>query len=124
LVDDSHTQSLQQLRALQDWNLRYAIASVPGVAEVATVGGFEKEYQVVVDPVKLQAYGIPLREVVQAVRDSNQEVGGQVLEIAQHEFMVRGRGYVQGKSDLAAVPLRTTAMGAPVILSDVAQVEL
>ena len=124
LVDDSHRQSLQQLRALQDWNLRYALESVPGVAEVATVGGFEKEYQVVVDPVKLQAYGIPLRDVVQAVRDSNQEVGGQVMEVGQHEFMVRGRGYVRGRADLASVPLRTTAMGAPVTVSDVAQVEL
>ncbi len=124
LVDDSHQQNLQQLRALQDWNLRFALESVPGVAEVATIGGFEKEYQIVVDPVKLQAYGIPLREVVQAVRDSNQDVGGQVMEVAGHEFMVRGRGYVQSRSDLASVPLRTTASGAPVTLSDVAQVEL
>jgi Cu(I)/Ag(I) efflux system membrane protein CusA/SilA len=124
LVDDSHRQSLQQLRALQDWNLRYALESVPGVAEVATVGGFEKEYQIVVDPVKLQAYGIPLREVVQAVRDSNQEVGGQVMEVGQHELMVRGRGYVRDRADLAATPLRTTAMGAPVTVGDVAQVEL
>jgi Cu(I)/Ag(I) efflux system membrane protein CusA/SilA len=124
LVDDGHTQSLQQLRALQDWNLRYALESVPGVAEVASVGGFVKEYQVVVDPVKLQAFGIPLREVIQAVRESNQEVGGQVLEIAEHEFMVRGRGYVKGLRDLAKVPLRTTAMGAPVTLSDVARLAL
>ena len=124
LVDEGHTQSLQQLRALQDWNLRYALESVPGVAEVATVGGFEKEYQIVLDPVKLQAYGIPLREVAQAVRDSNQEVGGQVMEVGQHEFMVRGRGYVQGRGDLASAPLRTTAIGASVTLSDVARVEL
>src|SRR5262249_52315376 len=119
LVDDRHQQSLQELRALQDWNLRYAVASVQGVADVATVGAFEKEVQVVVDPVKLQAYGIALRDVVQAVRDSNQEVGGQVMEVAQHEFMVRGRGYVKDRADLARVPLRTTAMGAPVTLADV-----
>ncbi|HXT22239.1 MAG TPA: efflux RND transporter permease subunit, partial [Thermoanaerobaculia bacterium] len=124
LVDDSGRQNLQQLRALQDWNLRYALESVPGVAEVATVGGFEKEYQVVVDPLKLQSYGVPLRDVVQAVRDSNQEVGGQVMEVGQHEFVVRGRGYVQNRADLASAPLRATAMGAAVTVGDVARVEL
>ncbi len=92
LVDKSGRHDLQELRSLQDWNIRFALESVPGVAEVASVGGFVKEYQIVVDPLKLEAFGIPIQEVVKAVRESNQEVGGQVFELAEHEVMVRGRG--------------------------------
>jgi copper/silver efflux system protein len=124
LVDRGGTLDLQQLRSLQDFSLRYAIESVPGVAEVASVGGFVKEYQVVIDPVKLRAFGIPLREVVNAVRESNQDVGGQVLEIGGHEMVVRGRGYVRSPADLEVIALATPADGVPVYLSDVAVVQL
>jgi Cu(I)/Ag(I) efflux system membrane protein CusA/SilA len=124
LLDRSGRHDLQELRSLQDWNVRYALESVPGVAEVASVGGFVKEYQVAVDPVKLLAYGIALDEVVRAVRESNQEVGGQVLEASEHEYMVRARGYVAHRRDLELVPLRTTAAGAPVYLRDVAAISL
>ncbi len=124
LVDESGTYDLQQLRALQDFDLRYALEGVPGVAEVASVGGFVKEYQVLVDPVKLRAYGVALRDLVQAVRESNQDVGGQVLEIAGHEQVVRGRGYLRRKEDLESVPLRVAPGGVPVQVRDVAVVQL
>jgi Cu(I)/Ag(I) efflux system membrane protein CusA/SilA len=124
LVDRSGRLDLQELRSLQDFQVKYALESVPGVAEVASVGGFVKEYQVLLDPNQLQALGIPLSEVVRAVRESNEEVGGQVLELAEHEFMVRGRGYVQKPEDLESVPLRVSERGAPVRLADVARVKL
>ena len=95
LVDRSGKHDLAELRSLQDWNLRYALASVPGVAEVASVGGFVRQYQVQVDPERLRAFGIPLRDVVAAVRASNHESGGGVFEIAGHEQVIRGRGYVR-----------------------------
>ena len=124
LVDESGGLDLQQLRSLQDFNLRYALESVPGVAEVASVGGFVKEYQILVDPVKLRAFGATIGEVVEAVRASNQDVGGQVLEIAGHEQVVRGRGYLSGKDDLELVPLRVSRDGVPVTVRDVATVQL
>ena len=124
LVDKSGRLDLQELRSLQDWNVRFALESVPGVAEVASVGGFVKEYQIVVDPLKLEAFGIPIQEVVSAVRESNQEVGGQVFELAEHEIMVRGRGWVKSRRDLELVPLRATEGGVPVRIADVAQVRL
>jgi copper/silver efflux system protein len=124
LVDKSGRLDLQELRSLQDWNVRFALESVPGVAEVASVGGFVKEYQIVVDPLKLEAFGISIQEVVRGVRDSNQEVGGQVFELAEHEFMVRGRGWVKSRRDLELVPLRATEGGVPVRIADVAQVRL
>ena len=124
IVDDSGKHSLQELRTLQDWTLRYALESVPGVAEVAAVGGFVKEYQVTLDPVRMQALGVTVPEVVEAIRESNEEVGGQVLELAEHEYMVRGRGYVRSIEDLAQVPLRTSAMGAPVYVANVGHVQL
>ncbi|HEV8548253.1 MAG TPA: efflux RND transporter permease subunit, partial [Polyangiaceae bacterium] len=95
LVDKSGKHDLQELRSLQDWNLRYALESVPGVAEVASVGGYVKQYQVNVDPNKLLGYKVTLDDVVRAVRASNEEVGGRVLEIAGHEQVIRGRGYVK-----------------------------
>ena len=100
LVDRTGNLDLQQLRSLQDWNLRYALESVPGVAEVASVGGFVKQYQVIIDPNKLLAYDIPLRRMIQAVRESNHEASGRVIEIAGHEHIVRGRGYVTSIEDL------------------------
>ena len=124
LVDRSGTMDLQQLRSFQDWNLRYALESVPGVAEVASVGGFVKQYQVIVDPNKLLGYDIPLRRVIAAVRESNQEVGGRVIEIAAHEQMVRGRGYVTSLADLEQAPLAVNDSGVPIYIKDVAQVQL
>jgi Cu(I)/Ag(I) efflux system membrane protein CusA/SilA len=124
LVDRTGRHDLQQLRSLQDWNLRYALETVEGVAEVASVGGFVKEYQVLVDPVKLRAFDIPLREVVDAVRASNQDAGGQALELAGHEQIVRGRGYVQRKEDLELAPVRVSADGVPIFVRDLAVVKL
>ncbi len=122
LVDDSGTQSLADLRTLQDWNLRYRLQSVPGVAEVASIGGFVRQYQVTVDPNRLRAHDLGIMEVAEAVRRSNSEVGGRLLELAGREFMVRGRGYVKGTADLDAIVLKTDARGTPVLLRDVASV--
>ncbi len=124
LVDRTGKHDLQQLRALQDWNLRFALSSVRGVAEVASVGGFVKEYQIVVDPQKLQGYGVRIRDVIEAVKRSNQDVGGSVMEIAGHEHVIRGRGYVKSKHDLEQVPLKVTERGTPVRIADVGTVEL
>jgi Cu(I)/Ag(I) efflux system membrane protein CusA/SilA len=124
LVDRSGRHDLAELRSLQDWNLRYALASVPGVAEVASVGGFVRQYQVLVDPNRLRAYGVTLPEVVAAVRSSNQDSGGGVLEISGHEQVIRGRGYVTRREDLEEVPLRVNASGTPVLVRDVGEVSL
>jgi Cu(I)/Ag(I) efflux system membrane protein CusA/SilA len=123
LIDKSGRHDLQQLRSLQDWNLRYALASVPGVAEVASVGGYVKQYQVNVDPNKLLGYGITLEEVTRAVRSSNQEVGGRVIEIAGHEHIIRGRGYVEKADDIGQSPIKVVN-GTPIRVRDVAQVSI
>jgi Cu(I)/Ag(I) efflux system membrane protein CusA/SilA len=124
LVDESAKQSSADLRAFQDWSLRYRLQAVPGVAEVASFGGFVKQYQVTVDPNRLRGYGLSITDVAEAVRRSNQEVGGRLLELGGREFMVRGRGYVQRKEDLEAVVLKTDARGTPVLVRDVAVVAL
>jgi copper/silver efflux system protein len=124
LVDDSGTHSLADLRTFQDWSLRYRIQSVPGVAEVASIGGFVSQYQVTVDPTRLRSYGLGIMDVTAAVRQSNDEVGGRVLEASGREFMVRGRGYVKSVSDLDQIVLRTDARGTPVLLRDVGHVAL
>ena len=124
LVDRSGRLDLADLRALQDWNLRYALESVPGVAEVASLGGFVRQYQVLVDPSRLRSLGVALRDVVDAVRASNEETGGQSLEFAGHEYVIRGRGYVETVEDLRRVPLRAGPNGAPVYLEDVAELRL
>ena len=124
LVDRTGNLDLQQLRSLQDWNLRYALESVPGVAEVASVGGFVKQYQVIIDPNKLLGYDIPLRRVIQAVRESNHETGGRVIEIAAHEQMVRARGYITSKEDIELAPLAVNDAGVPITIKDVAEVRL
>jgi copper/silver efflux system protein len=124
LVDESGRNDLQELRSLQDWNLRYALESVPGVAEVASIGGFVKEYQVLLDPNRLRSLGVPIGDVLRAVRAANQEVGGQVIELSGHEFMVRGRGYVTSREDLLATPVRVAPGGVPVRIADVADVKL
>src|SRR5258706_2508190 len=123
LVDKSGKHDLQELRSLQDWNIRYALASVPGVAEVASVGGFVKQYQVNVDPNKLLGYGIMMDDVVKAVRASNEEVGGRVIEIAGHEQVIRGRGYVKKPDDIGSAPIKVVN-GTPIRVRDVGQVSL
>jgi copper/silver efflux system protein len=124
LVDASGTQSLADLRALQDWNLRYRLQAVPGVAEVASIGGYVKQYQVTADPLRLKAYGLAIVDVADAVRRSNSEVGGRLLELAGREFMVRGRGYVKSKEDLEQIVLKTDGRGTPVLIRDVGTVAL
>ncbi|MFL6202653.1 MAG: efflux RND transporter permease subunit [Thermoanaerobaculia bacterium] len=124
LVDRSGTHSLEDLRSYQDWTLRYALQSVPGVAEVAAIGGFVKQYQVTVDPNRLAAYGIPLDEVVQALRESNNEVGGRLIEWSGAEYMVRGRGYAKSPEDFGQIVLKVGPGGVPVLLRDVAHVDL
>jgi Cu(I)/Ag(I) efflux system membrane protein CusA/SilA len=115
--------TLAELRSLQDWFLRYQLSKVQGVSEIASVGGFVQQYQVIVDPARLRAYGIPLMEVTQAIRDSNRDVGGRVVEMAGTEFMVRGRGYLRGVADIGEIVLRADR-GTPVRVRDVAQVVL
>ncbi len=107
LVDRTHQRSLAELRSIQDWYLRYQLETVPGVAEVATIGGFVKQYQVNVDPNKLRAYGIPLSTVIEKVRASTNEVGGRVLEMGGAEYMIRGLGYLRSLNDLETVPVAT-----------------
>jgi len=122
LTSDRH--SLYELRAIQDWYLRYVLTSVPGVSEVASVGGFEKQYQVEVDPVRLQAFGIPITRVMDAVRGSNAETGARVLEIAGREYMIRVLGYVRGIGDIENAVVGATSSGTPVRVRDVATVQL
>jgi len=124
LVDDSGRHSLADLRTLQDWNLRYRLQSVPGVAEVASLGGFVQQYQVTVDPNRLSAYELAIMDVAAAIRASNDEVGGRLLEFSGKEYMVRGRGYVRAREDLEKIVLKTDERGTPVLLRDVAQVAL
>ncbi|ALP53738.1 cation transporter [Candidatus Tenderia electrophaga] len=124
LTDKSGNHDLAELRSLQDFKLRYWLESVEGVAEVASVGGFVKEYQIHIDPNKLAAYGIPLKKVAEAVRRSNDDVGGRVLEIAGHEQFIRGRGYIQDKRDLEKIAIGLGKNGIPVLLRDVAVVSL
>jgi copper/silver efflux system protein len=124
LVDDSGTLSLADLRTFQDWTLRYRLQSVAGVAEVASFGGFVQQYQVTVDPNRLKAFGLGITEVAEAVRKSNDEVGGRLLEVSGKEYMVRGRGYVGSREDLEAVVLKTDARGTPVLVRDVGRVSL
>jgi len=116
-------RTLAELRTLQDWYLRFQLTTAPGVSEVASVGGFVQQYQVVVDPVKLRAYGIPLARVAQVIRESNRDVGGRVVEMAETEYMVRGRGYLRGAADLEDLVLRAEN-GTPVRVRDVARVEI
>ncbi len=120
----SRERDLYELRALQDWHLKYALTSVDGVAEVATVGGFEKQYQVTVDPVKLRAYDLPLSAVRRAVEQSNMETGGRSLELSEREFILRVKGYLQNVDQLRKVALGVGADGVPILLRDVATVQL
>jgi Cu(I)/Ag(I) efflux system membrane protein CusA/SilA len=116
-------KSLAELRTIQDWFIRYQLTKAPGVAEVASIGGFVQQYQVVVDPVKLRAFGVPLMDVVQAIRESNRDVGGRVVEMAETEYMVRGRGYLRGVADIEGLVVKSER-GTPVLVRDIARVEL
>ena len=124
LVDRSGGHDLSQLRSIQDWFLKYELQTVPGVAEVATVGGMVRQYQVVVNPEKLRAFGIPLSRVTRAIQRANREVGGSVIELGEAEYMIRTRGYLSSIEDIEAVPLAVTADDIPVLLRDVARVQV
>ena len=124
LIDRSHTHDLSQLRALQDWFLKYELKSIPNVAEVASLGGMVRQYQVVLSPEKLRAFNITHEKVVSAIRNANQETGGSVLELAEAEYMVRASGYLKTLDDFRQIPLATTEAGVPVRLGDVATVQI
>jgi Cu(I)/Ag(I) efflux system membrane protein CusA/SilA len=124
LVDTTGQNDLSQIRSFQDWSLRYWLQSVDGVSEVASVGGFVKQYQVDLDPDRLESYKVSLQEVAEAIRRSNNEVGGSVLEIGEHEHFVRGRGYIRSLSDLESIPVKLGPGGVPVTLRNLGEVHL
>jgi Cu(I)/Ag(I) efflux system membrane protein CusA/SilA len=124
LVDRTGQNDLAQLRSLQDWFLKYELQTIPGVAEVAAIGGMVRQYQVVVDPDKLRAFGITLSHIKMAIQQGNQETGGSVIEMGEAEYMVRASGYLQSLEDLAAIPLGVNEQGTPLLLSDVAEIRL
>jgi Cu(I)/Ag(I) efflux system membrane protein CusA/SilA len=124
LVDRGGNNDLAQLRSLQDWFLKYELQTVPGVSEVATIGGMVKQYQVVLDPNKLRAYDLPLEKIRNAIQRGNQEVGGSVIELAEAEYMVRATGYINSLDNLKHIPLGVNERGIPILLKDVAQIRL
>ena len=124
VVDETGKLDLAQLRSLQDWNLKLAIESVPGVSQVASVGGFVKQYQITLDPNRLSAFNIPITKVMEAVRRSNLDVEGRVIEFSGVEYMVRGRGYIKSLDDLKNISLGTNTNGTPIYLKDVAGIQL
>ncbi len=124
LVDRSGLNDLSQLRSLQDWFLKYELQTVPGVSEVASLGGMVRQYQVRVDPDKLRAFNIPLAHIQAAIKRGNQEVGASVVEMAEAEYMVRASGYIQNRQDLENIPLGMNQNGTPLLLKDVADIGL
>jgi copper/silver efflux system protein len=124
LEDKSGKQSLSDLRSLQDWYIRYHLRSVPGVAEVAPIGGFGKQYQVNVDPNRLRGYGVPINKVIDAVRGSNSETGGRMIELGGAEYMVRGRGYAKSIPDIESIVVAGTESGTPIRIKDIGNVSL
>ncbi|MGA2600139.1 MAG: efflux RND transporter permease subunit, partial [Bryobacteraceae bacterium] len=124
LIDTQHRHNLAELRSIQDWFLQYQLRAVPGVAEVAPIGGFVRQYQVNVDPQKLQAFNVPMAKVVEAVRAGNNDVGGRLIESSGAEYMVRGRGYAKSTNDIRDIVLSTNASGTPVRVGDVGDVTL
>jgi len=124
LVDRSGKNDLSQLRSLQDWFLKYELQTVAGISEVATIGGMVKQYQVVLNPDRMRAYGLPLKKIRMAIQRANQEVGGSVIEMAEAEYMVRATGYIEGIDDLRHIPLGVNAQGIPILLKDVADIRL
>ncbi|MCB1032279.1 MAG: efflux RND transporter permease subunit, partial [Acidobacteria bacterium] len=123
-VLNSSKRSLAELRSLQDWYLQYGLTSVDGVSEVASIGGFVRQYQVEVDPVRLRAYGLPLKRITEAIQRSNIDVGGRLLEMAEREYLVRGKGYIKSVHDLETIVLESGPGGVPVLLKDVARVSV
>src|SRR5512146_136777 len=124
LVDKTGRHDLSQLRTLQDWYVRYWLASVPGVSEVASVGGFVKQYQVTLDPDKLLGYRLSINKVIDAIRSNNNDVGGRVVEFTGREYMVRGLGYIKNISDVQDIAVGSSSNGTPIYLNDVARVQL
>src|SRR6185312_176725 len=116
-------RTLAELRSIQDWFVRFQLSKADGVAEVASIGGFVQTYQVIVDPQKLQAYGLPLGKLTEAIRGSNRDVGGRSIEMSETEYLVRGRGYLRNADDIGQIVLANQA-GTPVLLRDVAQIQL
>lgn len=124
LVDRSNSLDLAQLRSLQDWYLKFELQTVPGVSEVATIGGMVKQYQVVVDPASLRAYGLTLSQIRKAIQRGNQESGGSVIEMGEAEYMIRATGYIDSIEDLREIPLEMNSMGIPITLQNVAQIRI
>ena len=124
LVDRTGKHDLSQLRSIQDWFLKFELQTVPGVSEVAAIGGMVKQYQVVLDPNRLRAYGFPISHIKMAIQRGNREVGGSVIEMAEAEYMVRATGYIKSEDDLRKIPLGMNAQGTPVLLEDVADIRL
>ncbi|HEX9302782.1 MAG TPA: efflux RND transporter permease subunit [Casimicrobiaceae bacterium] len=124
LVDRSGKHDLAELRALQDWFLKYELKTVPDVAEVASIGGMVKQYQIVLDPARLKAYNLPVMKVIAAVRDANREFGGSVLELSEAEYMVRVKGYLRTLDDFRRIPVKAGEGGTPVLLGDIARIQL
>lgn len=124
LKDPTGKADLSQLRSLQDWFLKYELQTVPGVSEVATLGGMVKQYQVVLNPDRLRAYSIPLHKVAMAIKNANQEVGGSVIEMAEAEYMIRATGYITNLNDLHRIPIGVNKRGTPILLKDVADIRL
>ncbi len=124
LIDKTGKHDLSELRSIQDWYLRYELQTVPGVSEVASIGGYVKQYQVEVDPNKLIAYNIPLHKIIHAIQRSNNDVGGSLLEMSETEFMVRGLGYIKSIEDIEKIPVGIRSGGTPILVRDVARVHL
>jgi copper/silver efflux system protein len=124
LVDESGVHDLAQLRSLQDWYLRFQLESVPGVAEVSAIGGFVKQYQIEVDPNTLAAYRLPIKTIIEAVRNSNAEVSGRVMEMAGTEYIIRGKGYLRSIDDIELIPVGTDGRGTPILIRDIAHVHI
>jgi copper/silver efflux system protein len=124
LVDEEGSKDLSELRSLQDYNVKLALESVPGVAQVASIGGFVKQYQITIDPNRLLSYGIPINKVFEVVRKSNSDIEGRVVEMSGAEYVVRGRGYIQSVKDLETIPVGNDGSGTPVLLKNIAQVRL
>ena len=124
LVDKSGKHDLSELRALQDWFLKFELKTIPGIAEVATIGGMVKQYQVQIDPNKLRDYKLPLSKVISAIQMANQETGGAVVELAEAEYMVRAHGYLESLNDFRHIPISVSATGTPILLSDVAHIQI
>ncbi len=124
VIDETGKHDLAQLRSLQDWTLKYAVESVPGVSQVASVGGFVKQYQITIDPNRMHTYNLSLMKIMEAVRRSNRDVEGRVVEWSGREYMVRGRGYIKDKSDIEKISVGTDGKGTPVLLRDIASIQL